>query len=446
MKRRAFLKTAMAAGASAVLPGAWAEKPDAAWMRTGDAALTALAANVALRGVSLPGHMAGVRTSRKSGVCGARRVCATGHGGQWRQCLAAARDREEHAPYILHPTARGRPAARGGKAERNQLGSDTDGGADRRHRVGDRTESERRSFSLRNLQRVQPMGCLASALSRYARHGAGRGLLHLRHRPGQQSALGGSFRRMSGPRCEEVFSGAVGAEAMPGPLGGGLWRQGCAERHGGGTRQNDRGQKWTDDAERIRSLILEKLWCEEDASFYDVAPDGSFVRIRSVANCRVLGEHVLRPNVPRERKIFEALWVRQLHNPEAYWARYPLPSIAMDDPKFRAADSAQFLGRGLAGAHRAANAALDGILRQGARAAAADGTLERGDSQGRRLLPADGPGDRRLYPARSRWLFAMCVGVSALCEAIGARGLNSWALFRRPRGWCFTGSPRRFAW
>ena len=107
---------------------------------------------------------------------------------------------------------------------------------------------------------------------------------------------------MSGPRCEEVFSGAVGAEAMPGPLGGGLWRQGCAERHGGGTRQNDRGQKWTDDAERIRSLILEKLWCEEDASFYDVAPDGSFVRIRSVANCRVLGEHVLRPNVPNERK------------------------------------------------------------------------------------------------------------------------------------------------
>jgi hypothetical protein len=93
-------------------------------------------------------------------------------------------------------------------------------------------------------------------------------------------------------------------------------------------------QKWMDDAEHIRSLIVEKLWCEEDASFYDVDPQGSFVRVRSVANCRVLGEHVLRLGVSRERKMFHALWERQLHNPKAYWAKYPLPSIALNDPKF----------------------------------------------------------------------------------------------------------------
>ncbi len=93
-------------------------------------------------------------------------------------------------------------------------------------------------------------------------------------------------------------------------------------------------QKWTDDAEHIRALIVAKLWCEEDASFYDVDLDGKFVRVRSVANCRVPGEHVMRLNVPRERAIFDALWERQLHNPKAYWAPYPLPSIAMDDPKF----------------------------------------------------------------------------------------------------------------
>ena len=92
--------------------------------------------------------------------------------------------------------------------------------------------------------------------------------------------------------------------------------------------------KWTEDADRIRELILEKLWCEEDASFYDVAPDGSFVRVRSVANCRVLSEHVLRPDVPHHRKIFHALWEHQLHNPKAYWARYPFPSIALNDPLF----------------------------------------------------------------------------------------------------------------
>lgn len=94
-------------------------------------------------------------------------------------------------------------------------------------------------------------------------------------------------------------------------------------------------RQWRQDAEHIRRAIIDRLWCEEDASFYDVAPDGSFVRIRSVANLRVLGEHVLRRNVRRERQIFEALWEKQLHNPAAYWTKYPFPSIALNDPAFK---------------------------------------------------------------------------------------------------------------
>jgi hypothetical protein len=93
-------------------------------------------------------------------------------------------------------------------------------------------------------------------------------------------------------------------------------------------------QQWMESAEQIRSLIVRLLWCEKDASFYDVDPQGNFVRVRSVANTRVLGEHVLRLNVPRERKMFKDLWERQLHNPAAYWAKYPFPSIALNDPKF----------------------------------------------------------------------------------------------------------------
>jgi hypothetical protein len=93
-------------------------------------------------------------------------------------------------------------------------------------------------------------------------------------------------------------------------------------------------QQWMDDAEHIRSLIIDKLWCEEDASFYDVDPDGKFVRVRSVANYRVLGEHVLRLEVAREKRMFNDLWHRQLYNPKAYWAKYPFPSIALNDPLF----------------------------------------------------------------------------------------------------------------
>jgi GH15 family glucan-1,4-alpha-glucosidase len=93
-------------------------------------------------------------------------------------------------------------------------------------------------------------------------------------------------------------------------------------------------RRWRADAEHIRTQIVERLWCAEDASFYDVGLDGEFVRIRSVANMGVLGEHVLRLHLPRERRIFDQLWTRQLHNPAAYWTKYPFPSIAANDPAF----------------------------------------------------------------------------------------------------------------
>jgi hypothetical protein len=98
--------------------------------------------------------------------------------------------------------------------------------------------------------------------------------------------------------------------------------------------KRDEAQRWREDAETIRRLIVEKLWCAEDASFYDVDAQERFVRVRAVQNNRVLGEHVLRLEERADRAIFEAVWTRQLHNPKAFWAPYPLPSIAMDDPAF----------------------------------------------------------------------------------------------------------------
>jgi hypothetical protein len=49
---------------------------------------------------------------------------------------------------------------------------------------------------------------------------------------------------------------------------------------------------------------------------------------------RVLDEHVLKLSDARDRAIFEAVWTRQIHNPKAFWAPYPLTSVAMDDPAF----------------------------------------------------------------------------------------------------------------
>ena len=86
--------------------------------------------------------------------------------------------------------------------------------------------------------------------------------------------------------------------------------------------------RWMEGAEQIRKLILTKLYVPEDAAFYDLDAQGHFVRIRSDVLSRVCSEHVV------DQKTFDSLWERQIHNPKAFWAAYPLPSIALDDPAF----------------------------------------------------------------------------------------------------------------
>ncbi|TCM16106.1 hypothetical protein EDF56_10894 [Novosphingobium sp. PhB165] len=104
-------------------------------------------------------------------------------------------------------------------------------------------------------------------------------------------------------------------------------RQALAEmaRALGKTADADR---WAEQAEHIRGLILTKLYVPEDAAFYDLDAKGDFVRVRSDILSRVCGEHV------PDQALFDTLWTRQLHNPKAFWAPFPLTSVAMDDPAF----------------------------------------------------------------------------------------------------------------
>ncbi len=93
----------------------------------------------------------------------------------------------------------------------------------------------------------------------------------------------------------------------------------------GKTAEADR---WSEQADHIRRLILDRLYVPEDAAFYDLNAKGDFVRVRSDIISRVCGEHV------PDQALFDTLWTRQLHNPKAFWAPYPLTSVAMDDPAF----------------------------------------------------------------------------------------------------------------
>jgi hypothetical protein len=92
--------------------------------------------------------------------------------------------------------------------------------------------------------------------------------------------------------------------------------------------KNSEADRWTESAQQLRSLILSKLYVAEDAAFYDFDAQNHFVRIRCDILSRVCGEHV------PDQKLFDDLWTRQIHNPKAFWAAYPLPSVALDDPLF----------------------------------------------------------------------------------------------------------------
>jgi len=86
--------------------------------------------------------------------------------------------------------------------------------------------------------------------------------------------------------------------------------------------------RWQERATATRMAMLDLLYDTRDACFYDVDSSGKFVRIRGDALTRVLGERVL----PQE--LFEAVYRRHIRNPSSFWAPYPLPSIALDDPAF----------------------------------------------------------------------------------------------------------------
>jgi len=90
----------------------------------------------------------------------------------------------------------------------------------------------------------------------------------------------------------------------------------------------DEADRWSEDAETIRESIMEKLYDPLDAAFYDLDADGKFVRIRSSTILNVLGEHVV------DTESFETIWSRQVHDPKAFWAAYPFPSVALNDPQF----------------------------------------------------------------------------------------------------------------
>ena len=92
--------------------------------------------------------------------------------------------------------------------------------------------------------------------------------------------------------------------------------------------RRDDAARWQERAAALRATILRRLWSEEDAAFYDRDAQERFVAIRGDILTRMCGEHV------PDQAMFDRMWQRQLGNPQAFWTRFPLPSIAANDPTF----------------------------------------------------------------------------------------------------------------
>jgi len=92
--------------------------------------------------------------------------------------------------------------------------------------------------------------------------------------------------------------------------------------------KSDEADRWAADCAALRRALIEKLWVAEDGAFYDLDAQRQYVRVRSDVFSRVASEHV------PDRPMFELMWAKQLGNPNAFWAPYPLPSVALDDPSF----------------------------------------------------------------------------------------------------------------
>jgi len=115
--------------------------------------------------------------------------------------------------------------------------------------------------------------------------------------------------------CPDLSATVYGARVALAAMAKALGKAGEADR-------------WAARAETLGRLIVDKLYMAENAAFYDLDAQGRFVKIRSEIVTRVCSEHV------PDQALFDELWTRQIHNPKAFWAPYPLPSVALDDPAF----------------------------------------------------------------------------------------------------------------
>lgn len=83
-------------------------------------------------------------------------------------------------------------------------------------------------------------------------------------------------------------------------------------------------------AESLKTLISEKMWCEEDGYFYDIHEHtGEFIRVKSSSGFAPLWAGIAT------KKQAARLVSDHLLNPLEFWRAFPIPSYAASEPGYR---------------------------------------------------------------------------------------------------------------
>lgn len=93
-------------------------------------------------------------------------------------------------------------------------------------------------------------------------------------------------------------------------------------------RLGEDGSVWSQKAEQSLNSLFQFCYDEADEFFYDLDRNDQFVRVQSDVLLRVLACEV------GDRDFFDRALKRYLLNTAKFFAKYPLTSIAMDDPRF----------------------------------------------------------------------------------------------------------------
>lgn len=98
--------------------------------------------------------------------------------------------------------------------------------------------------------------------------------------------------------------------------------------------------EWRRKAEEVRAKLAAYLWRPEKAACYDRDRRGQFIECLSHTNLRCMWHGAFT------QEMADAFVARHLLNPQEFWTYMPLPSVARNDPAFRAEGREQYAWSG----------------------------------------------------------------------------------------------------